>query len=282
MRRLLQFAACGLIALAGACRADDLTDSAVGAFKAVDPTLQVTVKDADELQIKRTGGEGGAVYLDNLRRTCRADPAGCAEATVAFAKRVAVTFGQDIPASRFSLDALYPTLRHAGYAAQMGKMTKDPAKGLVMRTFSPDIELLFIIDSPNSIRYVTLDEARKAGLADDALLAAAAGNASRLPPLKAIPVPHRDGLFALMFTDSLGSARVFDAALWDRIEADAGGPVAVAVPTRDWILYTRLDDAAHVQDLRVLASSIAAREAYGVSGDVFRRDGAGWKIAGSR
>ena len=282
MRLLLRLAACTLIAISGACHADALTDGAIRAFKAAEPTLEITAKDANELQLKRADGKGGTVYLDNLRKTCGADPAGCDAASAAFAKRLLESFSHEMSATKFTLDKLYPALRKAGYAAQAARMVKEPGKGLVMQPFGPDVELLFVIDSPNSLGYVTLDEQKKAGLADDALLAAASGNAAHLPALKPIPVPRRDGLFALMFTDSLGNARMFDAALWTRIEAEAGGPVAVAAPTRDWILYTRLDDTAHVDALRVLARNIASREAYGVSGELFRRDGAGWKTLDAR
>ncbi len=278
MRPSLRVAACALSLLAGACRADDLTDSAVRAFKAVDPKLQITVKDDNELEARHSDGSAGTIYLDNLRKTCRADPAGCGRATTDFAKHLVDSQGMARPVSKFTLDKLYPVLRQSGYAAQAAQLAKDPDKGLAVQAFGPDIELLFVLDSPNSIQYVSVGEQHTAGLADGALLAAAAGNAAHLPALQAVAVPRRDGLFALMYGDSLGSARLFDAALWNKIEHDIGGPVAVAVPTRDWILYTRLDDPAHVQDLRVVARNIASREAYAVSGDVFRRAGAGWTL----
>lgn len=276
MHSFPRFAACILLALAGACRADGLTDRAIQAFHALDPTLVVTVKGDDELSIARKKGEPAVVYLDNLRKTCATRPDECDAATTLYAQRMAASFLGDTPSAKFSTDKVYPVLRRAGYAAQAMHIVKDPAKGLVMLPLGPDIEQLFIIDSENAIRYVSLDEPRQAGLTTDALLAAGSANAARLATIKPTPLQGRDGLFALIFGDSLGSARMFDAALWDRIEADAGGPVAVAVPTRDWILFTRLDAPGHVAALHELAGRIAKGEAYGVSGAVLRRDGRGW------
>ena len=277
MKRPLRIAACALLLLAAAAtRADDFTERAIKAFQAADPTLQITAKDDNELLVKFASGGTSTTYLDNPRKTCALHPEDCDAALDAFAKTMAVDLSRDKREMTFTPDKLYPVLRSTNYAAQAARIIKDPAKGLVVRPFAPGIDLLFIIDGEHSVKYVTVDEPGKAGMTVDAMLATGSANASHLPAFKPIPVPKREGLFALMFDDTLGSARMFDAALWDRIEKDAGGPVVVAVPTRDWLLYTRLDNESGLVALRSLARNIAAHEAYGVSDALVRRDGKGW------
>lgn len=281
--RPLRLAACALVLLAaGASRADDFTERAIQAFKAADPTLQITAKDDNELQVKFASGATSTTYLDNVRKACTQHPDDCDNVLAGFSKTMSVDLSRDKLEMAFAPDKLYPVLRPTSYAAQAARMIKDPTKGLYVRPFAPGIDQLFIIDGEHSIKYVTLDEQAKAGMTADALLATGSANAARLPALKPVPVPQREGLFALIFDDTLGSARMFDAALWNRIEKDAGGPVAVAVPTRDWILYTRLDNDAGLVALRALARNIAGHEAYSVSGELVRRDGKGWTAVGER
>lgn len=278
----LRFVLCALLLLAGTSRADEFTERAIKAFKAADPTLQITAKDDNELQVKFASGGTSTTYLDNPRKICTLHPDECDGALAGFAKTMSIDLTKDKLAKPFAPDKLYPVLRATAYAAQAARIIKDPAKGLYVRPFAPGVDLLFIIDGENSIQYVTLDVQAKAGMSADAMLATGSANATHLQPLKPIAVPNREGLFALMFNDTLGSARMFDAALWDRIEKDVGGPVAVAVPTRDWILYTRLDNDANLASLRTLARNIAGREAYGVSGALVRRDGQGWTPVAER
>jgi uncharacterized protein YtpQ (UPF0354 family) len=283
MKQVRRLACCALLlVLAGAARADAFTERAIQAFKAADPTLQITAKDDNELLVKFASGATSTTYLDNPRKICAQHPDDCDNALAGFAKTMSVDMAKDKLEAKFTPDKLYPVLRSTSYAAQAARIIKDPAKGLVVRPFAPGVDLLFIIDGEHSVKYVTVDEQGKSGMTVDAMLATGSANAAHLPPLKPIPVPKREGLYALMFDDTLGSARLFDAALWDRIEKDAGGPVAVALPTRDWILYTRLDNDSGLAALRLLAHNIAAREAYSVSDGLVRRDGKGWTAVGER
>lgn len=78
--------------------------------------------------------------------------------------------------------------------------------------------------------------------------------------------------------DGLGTARVFDAALWQKLEAAAGGPVAMAMPTRDWVFFARADNTQALATLRALLGRVVRGEPYAVSAAVMVRNGAGWKL----
>lgn len=278
MHALIRAGAAGLLLLlASACHADDLTERAVRALKKVDATLDIKVKDDNELNLSRQSGDAWTIYLDNLRKDCGPRAAACDALIAEYAGRM-VRSGPGGSQHDLSLGAnkVYPVLRRPEYAAQSTRLLKDAGKGILAVPFTTHAEQLFALDGAESIRYVTVDEAEKAGKSADALMADALGNVAAMPPLKTMPLGKLPGVFALMGNDSLGNARMFDAALWDRLEKEAGGPLAVAVPTRDWMLYTRLDDPAKVQALHTLATRIAAGEAYGVTGELFRRDKSGW------
>ena len=264
------------LALAGAARADDLTDAVVKALQAQLPAQIIIVKDANELQVKDGDGASKTVYLDNLRKACSADPAACDAATADFVRHISPLMPSAVKPAVFVREKIYPVLRRRGMAAQVAQMSNKPGNVLVERGFVSDVELLFVIDGENSLQYVTVDELTAAGLTSDAMMALGAGNATHLPTVQPQPVAQVDGVFVLVYGDSLGTARLFDTALWDKIEAGAGGPVAAVAVTRDWILYTRLDEAARVAELRRVAARVVEKQAYGVSSVVIKRRGATW------
>ena len=263
-------------ALAGAARADDLTDAVVNALHARLPAQIITVKGADELEVKDKDGLSKTVYLDNLRKACGADPSSCDAITADFVRHTAPMMPSAVKAAAFVREKIYPVLRRRGLAAQAGQLSSKPGNALVQRGFVSDAELLFVIDGEDSLQYVTAQDSSVAGLGSDALMALGTGNATRLPAVQ--PQPVVAGIFLLTYGDSLGTARMFDMALWDRIESGAGGPVAAVAVTRDWIFYTRLDDAIRVAQLRRIAALVVDQQAYPVSSIIVKRRGGGWTV----
>ena len=77
-------------------------------------------------------------------------------------------------------------------------------------------------------------------------------------------------------SDGYGTSRLFDSQFWVALEAQAGGPVAVALPTRTWLLAARLDDPETIARLRTVAARIAAEEPTAVTSALVRRSGQDW------
>jgi len=72
------------------------------------------------------------------------------------------------------------------------------------------------------------------------------------------------------------TSRLFDSKFWDALETKAGGPAAVALPTRDWLLAARLDDPEATARLRTVAARIVAGEPTAVTSALVRRNGQSW------
>jgi uncharacterized protein YtpQ (UPF0354 family) len=262
---------------AGACRADELTDKALQAFRTQASELRVTAKSDDELEVTGRGGPL-TIYLHNVRIACAANRDRCDDEVSSFVGRAAAIASDGPSAGAFVAERVHAVLRNAAFAKRATGAFKEPDKQLVVLPFVEGIEVLFVIDGEKAVRFVNLGDLAGAGLTDKALLALAASNAARLAPLKHEPVKGVPGLYFMPANDGLGSSRIFDAALWDKLEATVGGAVAVSVPTRDWVLFTRSDQAEQVAKLRVLAGRITRGESYAVSDAVMVRDGKGWKL----
>jgi uncharacterized protein YtpQ (UPF0354 family) len=268
-----------LLLNAGICHADDLTEKVLQAFRAQVSELRVTAKTDDELQV--TGRKGAhTVYLFNLRTACASRKAGCDEAVSSFVQQVASIASAEQSASAFVAGKVYAVLRDAGFggrSAEMIKAGKEPNKQLVVLPFIESIEVLFVVDGEKAVRYVSRDDMIGAGLTEKGLLDLATRNAARLPELKYQLVKGMDGLYFMPANDGLGTSRAFDLALWKKLEAAIGGPIAMSVPTRDWIIFTRAAQPENVAKMHALAGRIVRGEPYPISDAVLISDGNGWK-----
>ena len=227
--------------LAGEAGAESLEERVRAAFVEHAPELQATIAGRDELKLY-AGDLGWAIYLDNLRVSCQTRPDDCDSEIDNFVRRLAATAREE-DAAGVPKDKVFPVLRSEDYLRSMEALAENASdKKLAGRIIVPGIALLYVVDQPNSFRFVSLKDLDDAGMSPDQLHQAAAANASRLeaPPMGR----HKEtpGLFAASADDGLGSSRLFDNSFWSELERQAGGPVAVAAPTRDWILAARLDD----------------------------------------
>lgn len=265
-----------LMLSAGVCHADDLTEKVLQTFRKQASELRVTAKTDDELQV--TGRKGPlTVYLFNVRTACASNKDRCDDEVLTFVRHIASVASADQSADAFVGEKLYAVLRNAGFGKRAAETVKEPNKQLVVLPFVDSIEVLFVVDGEKAVRFVNRDDMVGAGLTEKTLLELASRNAARLPQLKYEPIEGMSGLYVMLANDGLGTSRAFDPALWEKLEAKAGGPVAMAVPTRDWVLFTRADQPELVAKLRTLAGRIARGEPYPVSGAVMARDGNGWK-----
>lgn len=154
--------------------------------------------------------------------------------------------------------------------------TCDAARMFVSRPYISGAVLLNAIDTPRAIRFVNASDLEHSGLTIDALDKIAFSHVSRLAPLKFSPMSGAPELWAGIAGDGYGTSRLFDPKFWDTLEAQAGGPVAVALPTRDWLLAARLDNSQAIAKLRTIAARIVAGEPTAVTSALVRRDGQSW------
>ena len=265
-----------LLLSAGVCHADGLREKVLQAFQSQASELRVIAKTEDELQV--TGRNGPlVVYLFNLRAACVSSKGSCEGEVSSFVRRIALLASSGQPADVFVAEKIYAVLRNADFAKHAAETVKEPNKQLVALPFVESIEVLFVVDGKNEVRFVNRGDLVAAGLTERALLDLASHNASRLPQLKYEPINDAPGLYVMRANDGLGTSRAFDVALWEKLEAMAGVSVAMAVPTRDWVIFSRADKPGLVAKLRDLAGRIARGEPYAVSDAVMVRDGKGWK-----
>jgi uncharacterized protein YtpQ (UPF0354 family) len=123
---------------------------------------------------------------------------------------------------------------------------------------------------------VNASDLKHSGLTIEDLDRIALAHVARLAPPKLEQMRGAPWLWASISNDGYGTSRLFDPKFWDTLETRAGGPVAVALPTRDWLLAARLDDPTAIAQLRGVAARIVAGEPTAVTSALVRRDGQSW------
>ena len=267
---------CGQFALA-----DNFTERVVGAFQKAASDLKLTVKEHNEIQIQ-TPTAPLTLYLDNIRASCTSNPGNCDTELESFVNRIASIARSSEEVRTLTSEKIFVVLRSAGFGKRAGQQfANEEKKQLVVRPFVEGIELIYVLDTPKAFRFINHSDLETAGLSIERLHEIASRNAATLKPLKYGPTPNQPDIFFMPAGDGLGTSRVLNSALWDRIEKEVGGPVVVCAPTRDWLMFVKRDNRDAIERLRVLANRIVHGEPYPVSPVVFHRQNGVWQAYGS-
>jgi uncharacterized protein YtpQ (UPF0354 family) len=265
----------GLALYCAGASADALTDRVAAAFNHADPKLRPKIKADDEIQLSSPRGSF-QVFLDRVRAECQKQPDTCDGTIENLVSATLATVGQP-EAMAFDPDNVYPVVRPESTVQAMQASTGGKSKDtFVSRPYISGALLLYVVDAPRAVRFVNSSDLNRAGMTVDALNTLAFTHVSRLPTAHFQKMEEAPGILAAIFNDGYGTSRLFDPIFWDSAEAAAGGPVAIALPTRDWLLAARLDDAKAMARLRKLAGQIVAGESTAVTSALVRRDGQGW------
>jgi uncharacterized protein YtpQ (UPF0354 family) len=255
--------------------ADSLTDRVTAAFNHENPKLQATIRSDDEIRLTAPIGSL-SVFLDRVRGECQKRPEDCDATIKNLVTSTAATV--NLPdGMKFNPDNVYPVVRpENGLRAMQATIGDEVKSAFVSRPYISGAVLLYAIDTPKAVRFVSARDLEQAGLTVEALDRIALAHVSRLSPVKFQKMDEAPGLWIGILKDGYGTSRLFDPKFWDTLEALAGGPVAVALPTRDWLLAARLDDPAAISRLRTIATRIVAGEPTAVTSALVRRDGLSW------
>jgi uncharacterized protein YtpQ (UPF0354 family) len=256
--------------------ADAFTERVRAAFAEETPEFRPTIRADGEIGLASHQGEW-SVFLENLRLACTTRPADCEADIKSFVRRT-TTVVRDRTSVGISSTNVFPVLRAEGYLPSTGRLAgNDPKKQITSRSFVSGTVLVYVLDTPDTLRFVNAEDLDIAGLSLKRVHSLAVGNVARLERLKVKPLRGASGIFVAIARDGLGTSRVLEPGFWQLLERKAGGPVAVATPTRDWILAARLDDPSALSTLRILAERVFRGEPYSVSPTLFRLDGVAWR-----
>lgn len=257
--------------------ADAFTEKVAELMRKAAPDLQIVTNDQNELQIQDSRGPY-RIFLDNVRAACVANKSACNAELANYVDRTLSLFRARNDEKTIATERIFLVLRGAGFARNLGEqMPNDKDSQPISRPFLDGIEILYVLDTPQAIRFMNQGDLKDAGLTPDKLNQIASKNAANLATGEFRQLTNTAGIFLMPFDDGLGTARVFNRALWDRIEKEHG-PVVVCAPTRDWLLFVKQDNRSGIDQLRAVVDRVVRGEPYAVSSVLFRRQKDGWVV----
>jgi uncharacterized protein YtpQ (UPF0354 family) len=240
------------------------------------PQLQPKLHGDGGIEIHGPNGTG-TVYADNVEKVCEQHADQCEDAIQKFAGTIAAAV-TEAPSIVPTDSNIYPVIRSADSLRSLENANHHaPDMTPISHPFTADSVVLYAVDSSMAMRFAVGEDLKKRGFSQERLQAMAAANAARLAPPKVSVLPNSNGLIAAIAQDGYGTSRLFDTNFVQTLEHAAGGPVVVAVPTRDWVLAAKADDAQAVARLRDLAGKIFRGESYAVTPGLVRWDGKAWQ-----
>lgn len=168
-----------------------------------------------------------------------------------------------------------PRIKHTNfldYIATIPGMT-DESRPLV-EPLAGDLLLTYALDVGEGYLSITPATLRERGLEAASLRAQAEANG--LAAMRALQVRTHGVLHELTAPDNMAACSLLYPDLWQQIEREVGGPVAVAVPHRDVVLYARAD-AAGLAALAEVVATVDFDDTHALSALLFRPTPDGWQ-----
>lgn len=196
------------------------------------PETQVLEEHEDRLVLRTTDGTTGPLFLERFYNAMSGATAPEAERVVLDHWAALVLEGRELVGRLSKVEhgpRLLPRLVPVGFFDQIEAEAKIPRRALD----ETGLYVVYVLDSPSSVAYLTDDHVKDLELAPDELHALAVQNLrARTSPELLDSALGSEGVFTLAVGDSYDAARIL--LLPERLRGDAA--LAAAVPDRDTLL----------------------------------------------
>jgi hypothetical protein len=174
----------------------------------------------------------------------------------------------DAPA--LGLDCILPVIKTTEWGATTATQLNAAGVAEESRPLSwplaGDLLLTCVEDMPDTMSYVTPARLKTLGLDEDALRSLALENLSRM--LSRLEVKGGGGRYAARLDRNYDASMVLLFSQW-RDKVDVSGEPVIVIAARDDVLICGSEDAASLAELQIMARTIAAESAYGLSQQLF-------------
>lgn len=174
-----------------------------------------------------------------------------------------------------STATILPVLKTRGWHETALQQARSIGAGaripFIVEPLAGDLVLTYVEDTPDSMSFLSPDEAERRGLDGEALRAQALSNLSRFLP--ELDVQGGEGRYVARLDRNYDASMVLLFERWsERIQVQ-GDPV-FAIAARDEVMVCGSEDSASVASLKDIAAQIAQSSAYNLSHALFvHRDG---------
>ena len=247
---------------------DDFTEEVARRVRLAAPQLDVQVVKALELAINMSEDGGNRAVLDNAYQMYQGESARKRSDVI---DRFVRSFAEAAAGLERSRDAIIPIVKDRGWLEEirlsMQRMGSGKAQENVYEDINDALIVVYAIDTPSNIAYLSPDELESLGVQREDLRALAVRNLRGLLP--GIEV-HRGDLVNMITADgNYEASLLLFADLWEREREKLRGEPVAAVPARDLLLFADSANPDAVAQLKQLASKMRAEATYALTDRLF-------------
>lgn len=246
----------------------EFTEEVARRVRIAAPGVDVQVAAELELGINATDDGGNRAFLDNAYQMYL----GASERDRSdLIDRFVRSFAEATKGLERSRDAIIPIVKDRGWLDEiresMRRMGSEQVQDNLYEDLNDDLVVVYAIDTPSNIAYLSPDELEGLGVQREGLRALAVRNLRGLLP--GIEV-HRGELVSMVTADgNYEASLLLFADLWERERDRLRGEPVAAVPARDLLLFADSANADAVAQLRQLAAKMRAEASYALTDRLF-------------
>lgn len=247
---------------------DDFTEEVARRVRLAAPQLDVQVVKALELAINMGEDGSNRAFLDNAYQMYQGESARSRSDVI---DRFVRSFAEAAAGLERSRDAIIPIVKDRGWLEEirlsMQRMGSGKAQENVYEDINDALIVVYAIDTPSNIAYLSPDELESLGVQREDLRALAVRNLRGLLP--GIEV-HRGDLVNMITADgNYEASLLLFADLWEREREKLRGEPVAAVPARDLLLFADSANPDAVAQLKQVASKMRAEATYALTERLF-------------
>jgi hypothetical protein len=252
---------------------DEFACSLAELLRADPRVTRVEVREEEfALEVALPDGNNLRLFLDNYFHESAELPPGEREVEVLRRVAAALRPTEAAPTWAAASARVLPVLRPQGFFRLDAVVAAVKAPLVASQPFLPYLDLALVLDEPDRMSYVTVDDLAGWGVDPERALVQAVENAGRLPPPE---LDEEASLYSVEAGDTYESSRLaipgLLASFADRVE---GRPIAI-IPTRSRCVITGDADPIALQALAEMAQQEYDDSNRSLSPAVYTIDGAG-------
>jgi uncharacterized protein YtpQ (UPF0354 family) len=243
------------------------TEEVARRVRASVPAIDVKVVGELELAIDMTEDGGNRAFLHNAYQMYQGESPKHRDDLI---DRFVRSFAEAAKGLERSPEAIIPVVKDRAWLAEieasMRQMGKE-GQAKVYEDLNDALVVVYAIDTPSNIAYLSPEELERLGVERDALRALAVRNLRGLLP--GIEVQRGEKLNMVTADGNYEASLLLFSDLWAREREKLRGEPVAAVPARDLLLFADSADAEAVAQLRQLAAKMRAEAAYALTDRLF-------------
>lgn len=243
------------------------TEEVARRVRAAVPDLDVQIAGELELAIAMNEDGGNRAFLNNAYQMYSGESPKHRDELI---DRFVRSFAEAAKGLERSADAIIPVVKDRAWLteieASVRQMGGDP-QGKLYEDLNEDLVVVYAIDTPSNIAYLSPDELERLGVSREDLRALAVRNLRGLLP--GVQVQRGEKLAMVTADGNYEASLLLFSDLWAREREKLRGDPVAAVPARDLLLFADSADADAVAQLRQLAARMRAEATYSLTDRLF-------------